>query len=249
MDDVENNVAVTQEVAPSETSPQESIQTQETPIDSKQERNWRQMRLKNDELEKKAKAQEEVISALLRQQTQPQHVRQEEIDELDSIPDADYIPKGYVKKLLKKETELIKKEAREEALRLMEEQERANFHVKLKNKFADFDDVVTPETLELLEQNDPELATSIAEMKDPYKMGMQTYKYIKSLGLSDKVNSHKRSKEVDKRLDQNSKTVQSPQAYDKRPMAQTFQMTEQMKQDLWKEMNHFGSMASGVPSL
>ncbi len=106
----------------------------------------------------------------------------------------------------------------------------------MKNKFSDFEDVVNPETLELLEQQDPELAKSIADVGDPYKIGLQTYKYIKSMGLAEKVPGSRRSKEVEKKIEQNQKTVQSPQAFDKRPMAQTFKLTEAMKNELYKEM-------------
>lgn len=248
MDDVENNVAV-EEVAAPETSPQESASSQESQIESKQDRNWREMRRVNAELERKAKAQEELIQGLLKQQMGNMQQSVPSHDELDSIPDADYIPKGDVKKLLDKKAEEIKRAAADEAKRILEEQDRANFHHKLRQKFSDFDEVVTPETLELFEQQDPDLAGTIAELKDPYKMGLQTYKYIKSLGLNSKASSHRRSKEVEKRIEQNSKTVPSPQSYDKRPMAQTFQMTEQLKQELWREMNDCAQRAGGVPNL
>jgi hypothetical protein len=248
MDEVENNMAVMESAAP-EASPPESAPPQEMQIDDRKEKNWREIRRINAELEKKAKAQEELIANLLKQQMSFQNPQASQVDELDSIPDADYIPKGDVKKLLKKEKEEIKKEAREEARRYWEEQEKANFHNRLRSKFSDFDEVVTAETLELLEQQDPDLSSTIAELKDPYKMGLQTYKYIKSLGLSQKAPDHRRTKEVEKKIEQNQKTVQSPQAFEKRPMAQTFQMTEQMKKELWKEMNGYAQMAGGVPNL
>lgn len=249
MDEVENTMAV-EEIATPETNPQESNDAphQEPVVDDRKERNWREIRRKSEDLERKARAQEELIAGLLKAQMSappPAPPR----DELDSISDSDYIPKGDVKKLFHREKEAIKKEAVEEARRYWEEQEKANFHSKLKNKFSDFDDVVTPETLELFEQEDPELAKTIAELQDPYKMGMQTYKYIKSMGLSAKVPNHRRVKEVDRRIEQNAKTVQSPQAYEKRPMAQTFKMTEQMQTELWKEMNQYAQLAGGVPQL
>lgn len=249
MDDVENNVAVMQESDTPETSPQESTPDQDEQIESKQDRNWREMRRKNAELERKTQAQEEVIQGFIKQTMANQQAPAQVIDDLEAIPDGDYIPKGDVKKLLSKGKEEIKREAVEEMRRIMAEQEKANFHIKLKQKFSDFDEVVTPETLELFEQQDPDLAATIVELKDPYKMGLQTYKFIKSMGLASNAPAHRRSKEVEKRLDQNQKTVQSPQAYDKRPMAQTFQMTEQLKQELWREMNDCSQRAGGVPNL
>lgn len=247
MDEVENKVAVEESAAP-EASPQE-IPTQEAQAESRQDRNWREMRRKAEELEKKTRAQEELITTLLQQQAATQQRAAPVADELDQIADSDYIPKGDVKKLMQKEKENIKREAVEELRRLQAEQEAANFHNRLRQKFGDFDEVVTPETLELFEQQDPDLAATIAELKDPYKMGLQTYKYIKSMKLVDRAPLHKRTKEVEQKLEQNQKTVQSPQAFEKRPMAQAFQMTEQMKRELWKEMNQFAQQASGVPHL
>lgn len=249
MDDVENNVAVLPETDTPETSPEESQPTQEAQAESKQDRNWREMRRINSELERKAKAQEELIQGLLKQQMAGMQSQAPQPDALDSIPDADYIPKGDVKKLLDKKAEEIKRAAADEARRILDEQDKANFHHKLRQKFNDFDEVVTPETLELFEQQDPDLAATIAELKDPYKMGLQTYKFIKSLGIAAKAPAHRRSKEVEKRMEQNAKTVQSPQAYDKRPMAQTFQMNDQLKQELWREMNDCAQRAGGVPNL
>lgn len=248
MDEVENEIAV-EDVANPDTSPQESTPPQDAQVQDRQDKNWREMRRINAELERKAKTQEELIAGLLKQQMANIQPKQEEIDEIDSIPDADYLPKGQVKRLMEKEAKKVDKRVEDSVNRILEERDKANFHKKLKDKFADFDDVVTSETLELLEQQDPELAVTIADLKDPYKIGLQTYKYIKSLGLTDKATTHRRMKDVDKKIEQNSKTVQSPQAFDKRPMAQTFQLTEKLKQDLWKEMNSYAQAADGVPKL
>lgn len=243
MDEVENNLAVPENAAP-ETSPQESTPVAEAPVESQEDKNWREMRRVNKELERKLKMQEETMNLLLAQKAQP--APQVEVDELDSVPADDYIPKGQVEKLVAKKAAKVAQEAVHKALK---ERETADFHNRLKGRFSDFDEVVTPETLELLEQQDPELAKTILEVGDPYKMGLQTYKFIKSMGLAEKAPMHRRTKEVEKKMEQNAKTVQSPQAYDKRPMAQTFQMTEAMKQDLFKEMNQYASLAGSVPGM
>lgn len=251
MDEVENNSAV-QEIAAPETSPNESESAHHEEVnetETKQDRNWREIRRRNAELERKAKAQEEIIQNFIQQGMAGHQNPAPQPDELDTVSDQDYIPKGDVAKMIRRDRELTKKEALEEFERKMEEKDRANFHNKLRSKFSDFDDVVTPETLELFEQQDPDLAQTIADLKDPYKMGLQTYKFIKSMGLSSKAPSHRRSKEVEKKMEQNAKTVPSPQSYDKRPMAQTFQMTEQLKKELWREMNEYAQQAGGVPSL
>src|ERR1700677_3635871 len=178
------------------------------------------------------------------------HAAQESApDELDNISDEDYLPKGQVKKLLQRERENSRKIAQEETQKILREQERSQFHMRLKSEFSDFDDVVNPETLELFEQKNPALARTIAKNADPYDMGLQTYSYIKSMGLVEKVPESRRGKEVDKKIEQNAKSIQSPMAYEKRPMAQTFQLTEQSKKDLYKEMMGYGQLASGVPNI
>ena len=248
MDEVPNEMVV-EEITTPETSPQENTPPQETQVEDRQDKNWREMRRINTELERKARAQEELIASLIKQAMPVQQGQREIPDELDSIPDGDYIPKGQVQKLMEKEARKADKRAEETVQRILEEREKANFHKRLKEEFSDFDDVVTAETLEMLEQQHPKLAKTIADLKDPYAMGYQTYEFIKAKGLVDKTPNHRRAKEVEKKIEQNAKTVQSPQAFDKRPMAQTFQMTEKQKQDLWKEMNSFAQMADGVPKL
>lgn len=242
-------MAEMQESDTPQTSPMESETTQDTTIETKQDRNWREMRRINTELERKARAQEELIASLIKQAAPVQQEQRELPDEIDSIPDNDYIPKGQVKKLMEKEAKKAEKRAEEAVQRILEQRESANFHKRLQEEFPDFDEVVTAETLEMLEQQHPKLAKTIAGLKDPYSMGYQTYEFIKAKGLVDKTPNHRRAKEVEKKIEKNSKTVQSPQAFDKRPMAQTFELTEKNKQDLWKEMNSYAQLAGGVPKL
>lgn len=250
MDEVENQVAV-QEIAPPETSPQEESPKQEAQapqIDERQDRNWREMRRINSELERKVKMQEEMMAQLLQRGASTPPPSQP-IDELDSIPDDDYIPKGQVKKLIKKAEERAEKIAQEAVQKSLQEREKSQFADRLRSKFTDFDDVVNPETLELLEQQDPELAKTIASSGDPYAMALQSYKFIKSMGIAEKAPVARRAKEIDRKIEQNAKTVQSPQAFDKRPMAQTFRMTETQKKALFEEMNSYASLAGGVPKI
>lgn len=246
MDEVENK-GVSEEIAAPETSQQEAPATSQ-PDQDKQDRNWRELRRAKDDLEKKARMQEELISQLLsvQKQAQPQAP---EVDELANISADDYIPKGQVEKLVQRAEKKAERIANEAIDKRLKEMEQSQFLDRLQKKFPDFDEVVNPETIDLLEQQDPELAKNIADMGDPYKIGMQTYKFIKSMNLADKVPAARRSKEVEKKLEQNAKTIQSPQAFDKRPMAQTFQLTEAHKKELYREMMGHASRASGVPEL
>lgn len=238
MDEV--NESEMEQVAPVETSAHEGIEHKS--VEDAQERNWRELNRVKRELEKKAKMQEEWIEKLMQQQQQTQAVQTQEVDDLDSIPDDDYLQKGKGKKLVKKEVEPLQKRIDELEARL-QKQTQANQFDNLKRKYPDFDDVVNPETIAVFEEQEPELAETIIALKDPYKIGMQTYKYIKALNISDQVPKARRSKEIEKRLESNKKTIQSPQAFDKRPMAQAFKLTDSEKSKLYEEMMFYASQA------
>jgi hypothetical protein len=230
-----------EQVAPVETHSHEEHPQQ--PVEDHQERNWKELNRVKKELERKSRVQEELIERLMQQQPQQAPVMQsQEVDELDTIPDDDHLVKRQQKKLVKKEVEPLQKRIDELESRL-QKQSQIDRYESLKRKFPDFEDVVNAETTAILEENEPELAQTIIDMKDPYKIGMQTYKYIKALNISDQVPKARRSKEIDKKLESNSKTMQSPQAFDKRPMAQAFKLTEAEKTKLYEEMMGYASQA------
>jgi len=213
------------------------------------------MRLKNAELEKELRqlkdAQMQMMQAQLASQQQ-QTVRQE-VDELDTIGDEEFIPLGKVKKLTEKETRKVLKNAEdlvekavEKRLKKMQDDQ---FMDRLNRQYSDFSEVVNPETLSILEEKEPELAATIADLKDPYKIGVQSYKYIKAMGLSQKATESRREKEIDKAIAKQEKAITSPMAYDKRPIAQAFKLTDAMKKDLYREMHGYAALASSVPEM
>ena len=197
---------------------------------------FRKLEQSKRELEQKMKLQEEMIGHLMKNQPQSQPQQVQEIDEFDSIADDDFIPKGKVNALVeKKALKIAERVVREEQQKFLQQQHQSTFMNRLKSQYSDFAEVVNPETLALLEQNNPELAQTIADSKDPYKIGLQSYNYIKALNLH-KENDSPRAKEVEKKLNSNSKTIQSPQAFNKRPMAQAFNPDDERKA-LFDEMN------------
>jgi len=209
-------------------APQASSKSQE----DWQERNWREMRRSHDELKQIARSQAEVIEQL-KQQLTPK-----EVDEFEGIDDDEYLPVGKVKQLVEKKARAI---VQAETQKILQQREQANFLDKLKKQYGDFDDIVNQETLAILEKQDPDLAETIAGLQDPYKIGLQSYKYIKALGIADKVPQARRVAEVEKKLEKNAKTIQSPQAYDKRPMAQAFKTTDAERAAIYKEMMEYAS--------
>ena len=214
------------------------------------ERNFKAMRLKNAELEKRLRERDDMLDKVLQAQLSQQVNHQQVIDEFDSIGAEEFIPKGKVERLVEKKAQKYAEEiAKREVESYFQKQNQSQFLDRLNRQYSDFNEFVNPETLSLLEEKEPELAQTIADLKDPYKIGMQSYKYIKAMGLAQKAPEVRRQKEIEKAIDKSEKSIQSPMAYDKRPIAQAFKMTDAMKKDLYREMHGYAAMASSVPEM
>ena len=253
MDEVDNGVldpVKTQnpeDVAAPQTENQE-IDNEASREESRQDRNWRELRRTKDEWEKKARMQEDILQKLMSQQMQLPQANQAPVVEEDIFGDIakdDYVPGEKVAKGLKKLEEKFDRRVQEIEKRY-EEKHKNSLLNDLKREFPDFDDVVNTETLTLLEEHNPRLANAIASGRDPYNIAIQSYEYIKAKGLAKTAQPQsKRATETERKIEQNKKTVQSPQAFDKRPMATAFEMTEAMKKELAKEMYGYASQAGG----
>lgn len=211
-------------------------------VESRQERNWREMRKRQEELENRLRQKDEMLEKLMHAQLSSQTTKPEPEPE---DPDEEYIPAGRVKGIARRTVQPLEQKIQELEQKIAQ-QEQQKYINNLKSKYSDFDDIVNQETLELLETREPELAAAIAETKDPNKMAIQAYKYIKALNLAEQVPTARRSKEVTKRLEENNKTVQTPMAYDKRPMAQAFKITEAKRNELYEEMMRYAGQATGL---
>ncbi len=235
------------EVAPQENVDNESMQSQEPQIDAEaqkreeaKDRDFRAMRQRQKELEWENKQKDELLQRLMQQQ-QPQAAQP--IAEPEDA-DEDFVPAGRVKGIAKKAVQPLEKKIQELESKLAQ-QEQQKLIQNLRTQYSDFDDVVNVDTLEILEKQEPELAATIASFKDPYKMGLHSYKYIKALGLIDKVPDARHKKEVVQKLERNAKAVQSPTAYDKRPIAQAYVSTQADNKRLYEEMMGYASKATG----
>ncbi len=219
-----------------------------------QDRNWRELRRKNEaaesknqQYEEKLQMQDQFIKSLLTQNQNQNTVpaQPEVVDKFAQIPQEEYPTFGQTRDLVRQDSRAI---AREEFIKLERERDAVRFRERLQAKYPDFDEVVNSETIALLDKQEPELASTIADLKDPYKMGLQTYNFLKSMNLGGSSDDKRHAKEVAKKIDKNEKTVQSPQAYSKRPMAQAFSMSNmstEEKQGLYDEMMGHASRTSG----
>lgn len=253
MTEIQNQNSEVQEVAPQvegQVNEVKETQQNQEPVTNQ---HLKAMRLKNDELQRELKqlreAQMQIMQAQLAN-AQPVH---QEIDEFDKIGDEEFIPLGKVKKLAEKNTQKVLKNTeelvRQEVQKALHKQHQDQFMERLNRQYSDFSEVVNPETLSILEEKEPELAATIADLKDPYKIGVQSYKYIKAMGLSQSATEARREKEIDKAIVKSEKAVTSPMAYDKRPIAQAFKLTDAMKKDLYREMHGYAALASSVPEM
>lgn len=245
MEEAEVN-SETQEVATHEAenqTPQEESQTETWK--QKQERNWQATRQKIADLERQNQQKEEVLRQMWEMQ---QAQKKQQVPEEPSPDPDEYASYSGVQKVTQKTVAPLQKDLEQLKSELAAAKQRELF-ATMRQKYADYDDVVNPETIALFEEKEPELSQSIAAINDPYKMTLQAYKFIKSSGILEEVPGKRRQKEATKMLEKNSKTIQSPQAYDKRPMAQAFKLTEKEKSNLWDEMNQYASMASSAAPL
>jgi hypothetical protein len=206
-----------------------------------QERNWRAVRQRIAELERINQEKDEVIKKVLDSQ------KVQKIEPIEEEPASDdFVNYQGVKKTAYKAVEPLQKKIDDLEAKISQRQQQDLFE-SLKRKFPDFDEVVNPETLALFDEKEPELANQIAATKDPYKIGIQAYKFIKASGFLNDLPNKRHQKEAEKKIEKNANTVQSPQVYDKRPMAQAFRITESERSKLYEEMNHYASQASSVP--
>jgi len=223
------------------TQSEPNVQAEAQAREEVQQRDWRAMRQRQKEMEYELKQKNEMLERFLQNQ-QPQ--AKQEIVEPDE-PDEEYIPAGKVKGIARKAVQPLEKQVQELRAELAQ-QKQEKLISSLRTQYSDFDDVVNVETLEMLEKNEPELAATIAQFKDPYKMGLHSYKYIKALNLADKLPESRRTKEVVQKLEKNAKTVQSPTSYDKRPMAQAFKSAGVDNKALYEEMMFYAGKANGL---
>ena len=249
---VEEPVAHQESAAPSaeanqeQVSDQSQVKSQELP--DQQNKSWiKKLRRDRDELTRKTQMQEELIKQLMTVQQQPQAKSStDEEDIYHKVQQQEYVAGTDVVKALHKQKEEFNRELAE-LKKASEDQRRNSLFQDLKRELPDFEDVVNPDTLALLDETYPRLAQAIAKNKDPYDASVLAYETIKAKGLIDQVPDARRAKEVEKKLEQSKKTVQSPQSFSQRPMAQAFRMpeTKKEKEALWAETLKYANMGGG----
>lgn len=195
-----------------------------------------------EEAENKARMQEEVLQRILSQQAGYSTPTPPKEDVIAELAKQEFVAGEKVAQAFSVLQDRFEKKL-EDVKQNYAVQKQQSLINDLRREYSDFDQVVNPETLAVLEETNPRLAKTIADGKDPYSMAVQSYEYIKAAGLANKLGGSRRAAETERKIEQNKKTVQSPQAFDKRPIAQAFQLTESMKKELQNEMYTFANQA------
>lgn len=211
-------------------SSQESIQDKKKRNDA--EYNWAETRKKMQELDRQNREMAQELNSLKKQKEPPPAE-----DELDKMSDDDIMTKAQAKKM----AERMAKKVAEDVLK---QRDASTVDERLSTKLPDFADVVTKENIELLKQNEPELAMSLYHIPDPFQQGVAAYKMLKKLGIGAEVvksqEKEKAQKNSQKPLSVNAVTKQSAIGN-----AHLFEngLTPELKSQLWKEMQEASKRA------
>ena len=187
--------------------------------------NWGEARRKMEQLERKSREQEEIIARM-------QKAQQPAEEDFSTLSDDDIITVKQHKKM----TATIARQVAEEVSR---QREASTVDERLKVKFSDFTQVVTPENIEQLKQNDPELALSLYRLADdPYAQGVAAYKLLKTTGYGS---PNKAPIPERKKAQENSQKPVSVNAVTKQSAignVHSFEngLTPDLKKQLWQEM-------------
>ena len=160
------------------------------PSEDEQERNFKRLREKADRAERRNTELERQNSDYMNMVKEfVSGNKSEKEPELDD-DDSDIPTLGQTKKTARREAETVSEKV---IRKVLEEERQKNAPSLLKNKFSDFDDVVSTENVNYLIENEPELAESLKNTPDFYKKGVAAYKMIKGLGIAkkDSVNAMK----------------------------------------------------------
>ena len=167
-------------VPPQEEQQAQSQDTQEASPseESSKDYNFRQLREVNKQLEERLRKSEDVIQSIAQSKRQSP-VEEEEIE----IGEEDLVEGKHLKKM---EAKLAK---------MIQQKEMEQIPERLRNKFSDFDQVVTKENLKKLEETEPELFNTIRSGNDLFSKGVAAYKTLNSLGLSREKEDYMKNKQ------------------------------------------------------
>ena len=213
---------------------------EESSEESEQDRNWRAMREKVDQLqretEKERAKREEYEQLLYKQLLQGKEPEaQPEVDEFADIQSDDWLTKEQSQRLAEK---LAEKKAKEIVAKALEEERirRADEDLpnRLSSQYSDFNAVVTDENVKQLKELEPEVAQALSLVGDKYAQAVAAYKYIKKFvpGVEKVADYQKKVKENSSKpgtLSSQSSALSKAHNFERG-------LTPELKTQLYKEM-------------
>lgn len=255
MDEVTNQQGSVQEETQAQTeiaTPETEIRQDNASIQQADSSVIRQLRREREEFKREALANRKALELFVASQQQPvQAQAHPEEDILASISKEEYVPGEKVAKGFQTLEAKFNRQLQEIEQRYQGQAEKALLD-DLRREHSDFNEIVNSETLELLKEADPRRAQALEMTRDPYVRWATTYDIIKARGLVNQIPNARQVKEVEKKIEKNKEVVQSPQVYDKRPMAKAFdysRMDKKAQEELQSEMHRYASMAGSVPQI
>ncbi len=240
MEEIQENLqAVASEekevVEPVEESKEEETEVAQTaPEENPQLKNMRELRLRKERAEKERDDAYKLIQQFKDQQTAKPAEPEENLD--FSVADDDLVEGRHLGKVDKRIKQL------EEKLKSYQQTSTAaTVEVKLRNKYTDFDKVVSKENVEALVRDYPELGDTLRSSSDLYSQAVTAYTMIKQMGVykEDKF-SQDRARAEENAGKPRPLTSMSPQQGEgalSKANAFANGLTKELKESLLKEMN------------
>ncbi len=179
--------------------PTQAIQEQERRRKYTEEYNFAELRRLQEQKDRELELMRREIDQLRQQSYKPQPK-----DDLGVAKDA-FAEVQHVERIV--ESRL--KEQEDRYRRQLEQERQLQAERALTLQYKDLYQVLSPENLRRLEQEEPELAASIAANPDTYSAKIAAYKQIKKLGISEENYNAQR---VNERLAQNLQRPKNPAA-------------------------------------
>jgi hypothetical protein len=204
---------------------EEPIAPEPVDVESAQDRNWRQMRERIEELQQ---SNNRLTEAVGRSAAPPK--QEVNIPDYESVDDEDLLTKKQTRAVAKMEAAQAVKEA-------LQQREYNEAPKLIETEMQDYSQVVTPENVERLKQTNPRLAASLGDVKDPYAQGALAYSYIKSQGIyKENEGANNRQRAMDNSKKPLPVTAAKPSNALESANAYANGLTPEVKQKLFAEM-------------
>ena len=238
--EVDQEVSDDQDVSePTTESHEEEIQEEQEAPKQSSKSSSENLRILREAREKAERERDELMKHILSMQQQqmpkPQVQAQEEEEVNISFEDDALLEGKHGKQLYKKMQQMEKKLAQYES-----KSSESIIETRIKSELADFDAVVNQENINKLNQEFPEIATTLRDTKDLYSKAVSAYKIMKKFNIY-KDKTYDQDKEIALKNASKPRTVTSlnPQQGDS-PLskANAFAngMTKDLQAQLLKEM-------------